>query len=80
MGRRPLAPIDLADEPAALTVLGALAGDNLGTAVALGDLRGDGKKDLVLGAPEASAAARPAPARPTALPGARTCPRPWTWL
>ena len=49
LGRSPLAPINLAAQPAALTVIGALAGDNLGAAVALGDLTSDGKKDFVIG-------------------------------
>ena len=78
-GRSPLAPVNLRTQPAALTVLGALAGDGLGAAVALGDLGSDGKKDLVLGAPWQPAAARPAPARRTAWPGGRTCRRPSTW-
>ena len=45
--------INLAGESADLTVLGAYADDNLGMAVALGDLNNDGKDDLILGAPGA---------------------------
>ncbi len=55
-GRSPLAPVNLAAQPAALTVIGAKAGDDLGAAVALGDLTSDGKRDLVLGAPTATRA------------------------
>jgi hypothetical protein len=43
--------IDLAEEPADLTLLGATDGAHLGSALTLGDLDGDGVDDLVLGSP-----------------------------
>ena len=51
-GRAPLTGLDLTVTPADLTVLGASAGSGLGTSVSMGDLDGNGKADLVLGAPD----------------------------
>ena len=42
--------LDLFDEPADLTLLGVANSDNLGTAVAGGDLNGDGFADVIAGA------------------------------
>jgi len=42
--------IDLAETAAALTVIGEASGDNLGFAVASGDINGDGKDDVIVGA------------------------------
>jgi hypothetical protein len=44
---------DLAEAPANLTVAGADAEDDLGAAVASGDVNGDGVADLLIGAPKA---------------------------
>jgi hypothetical protein len=49
-GRSPLVNIDLASQPADLKIIGAAANDYLGNAVALGDLDGNNRADLVLGA------------------------------
>jgi hypothetical protein len=57
LGSAPFGAIPSGGQAAALTVLGAAANDNLGSAVALGDLDGDNRGDLVLGAPGASPAA-----------------------
>jgi hypothetical protein len=58
LGRAPFVAIPSVDQAATLTVLGAAANDNLGSAVALGDLDGDSRGDLVLGAPGASPAGK----------------------
>ena len=56
LGRAPFGDIPSVGQAAALTALGAAANDNLGSAVALGDLEGDNRGDLVLGAPGTSPA------------------------
>ncbi len=52
-GLVPLASLDLATQTADLTMLGAAANDTLGASMGMGDLNGDGKDDLIVGAPEA---------------------------
>jgi hypothetical protein len=50
--------VDLASQPAPVSVLGAAASDGAGSALALKDLDGDGFADLVIGAPGASPGGR----------------------
>jgi len=45
--------IDLGDDGADMVIYGAAEGDLLGTAVALGDVNGDGLEDIILAAPGA---------------------------
>lgn len=45
---------DLQTKPADVTILGARALDQIGTRIAAGDINNDGKRDLVIGAPNAS--------------------------
>jgi hypothetical protein len=52
-GQSPLSGLDLSAAEADLTILSAAANDNLGASVSMGDLDGDGRADLVLGAPTA---------------------------
>ena len=47
--------IDLAQQRASLELSGERAGDGLGAALAIGDVNGDGKNDLIIGAPTADA-------------------------
>lgn len=61
LGRMPFTAIASIGEAAEVTILGAAANDSLGSAVALGDLDGESRGDLVLGAPGVS---------PTGLTGA----------
>ncbi|MCC7352945.1 MAG: FG-GAP repeat protein, partial [Anaerolineae bacterium] len=49
-GRSPLVNIDLAGQAADVKIIGVAANDYLGNAVALGDLDGNSRGDLVLGA------------------------------
>ncbi|MGQ9602118.1 MAG: PKD domain-containing protein [Candidatus Bipolaricaulia bacterium] len=49
----PPASLDLARSKPNVTIIGADAGDNLGTAVASGDVDGDGYDDIIIGAPSA---------------------------
>ncbi len=61
-GRRDLSPEtvrDLRDAPADVVVHGANAGDQLGSALAAGDINGDGIQDLIIGAPFADEPNRP---------------------
>ena len=46
------ATIDLAVNPADVTIIGIDGGDQMGTAVAAGDVNGDGRDDVILGAPQ----------------------------
>jgi hypothetical protein len=48
------AAVDLAKDRPDVHIYGADAGDTLGVSVALGDLNGDGERDVILGAPGAS--------------------------
>lgn len=63
--------IDLATQSASVTVLGAQANQRTGSAIALGDLNGDGRDELIVGSPRAGAAGRvyviPGTASPNAL-------------
>ncbi|TKJ28922.1 hypothetical protein CEE39_09710, partial [bacterium (candidate division B38) B3_B38] len=54
----PPSEIDLSTESADITVYGDDAGDNSGSAVAFGDINGDGYGDIIIGAPLADAAYR----------------------
>ncbi|MEP7342393.1 MAG: Ig-like domain-containing protein [Acidobacteriota bacterium] len=45
--------IDLALQKADVEILGEAAGDRFGTSLAIADLNGDGKNDLIIGAPKA---------------------------
>jgi uncharacterized protein (TIGR03437 family) len=47
--------IDLAKDKADVELLGAGSGDQLGSSLAIGDLNGDGRNDLIAGAPNADA-------------------------
>ncbi len=62
--------IDLATQSASVTVLGAQANQRTGSAVALGDLNGDGRDELIIGSPRAGAAGRVNVILGTASPGA----------
>ena len=66
----PLASVDLASQAAPLAVWGA-AGDRAGSALALGDLDGDGIADLIIGAPRASHASRNGAGRVYVIRGTR---------
>ncbi len=46
--------IDLAQQKADVEISGESADDHLGTSLAIGDINGDGKEDLVIGAPQAN--------------------------
>src|SRR3972149_1535842 len=46
--------VDLHDKSPDVVINGAGAGDATGYSVAFGDIDGDGRKDMLLGAPEAS--------------------------
>ena len=46
--------VDLAQQKADVEISGEAADDHLGTSVAVGDINGDGKSDLILGAPQAN--------------------------
>jgi uncharacterized protein (TIGR03437 family) len=45
--------IDLAQQKADVEILGEAAGDRFGTSLTIADLNGDGKNDLIIGAPKA---------------------------
>lgn len=51
----PKETIDLAKQPANVTIKGEFSGDQFGSSLAIGDINGDGKNDLIIGAPTAAA-------------------------
>jgi|GEM_PF-2403736 len=51
--------LDLAREKADVEILGEAAEDRFGSSLAIGDLNGDGKNDLIIGAPLADSASLP---------------------
>ncbi len=50
----PTDQIDLAQQKADVEISGDAADDHLGASLAIGDINGDGKSDLILGAPQAN--------------------------
>ncbi len=46
--------VDLADKKADVEISGEAADDHFGTSLAVGDINGDGKKDLIVGTPQAN--------------------------
>lgn len=54
LGRSPFGSVAAIGQAAEVTILGAAAGDTLGSAVAAGDLSGDSRFELLLGAPGSS--------------------------
>ncbi|MGE0886820.1 MAG: Ig-like domain-containing protein [Blastocatellales bacterium] len=48
-----LAALDLAKDKADVEILGEAGGDRFGSTLAIGDVNGDGKNDLIIGAPRA---------------------------
>ncbi|MEK7832169.1 MAG: Ig-like domain-containing protein, partial [Acidobacteriota bacterium] len=46
--------IDLAERKADIEISGEAADDHFGTSLAIGDINGDGKKDLIVGTPQAN--------------------------
>lgn len=50
----PNGQIDLAQQKADVEIAGDAADDHLGASLAIGDINGDGKSDLILGAPQAN--------------------------
>lgn len=51
--------VDLSPQKADLELIGEADGDRFGTSLAIGDLNGDGKNDLIIGAPLANVAEKP---------------------
>lgn len=60
LGRaNPRGVVDLATRPADVTIRGEAPDDRFGSSLAIGDINGDGKADLIIGAPAADASNAP---------------------
>ncbi|HKQ76053.1 MAG TPA: Ig-like domain-containing protein [Blastocatellia bacterium] len=71
LGRaNPKGVVDLAIRPADVTIRGEASGDLFGSSLAIGDINGDRKADLIIGAPAADKSNAPDSGKVYAVPGA----------